>query len=66
MPCQKQSRQGAHGLNQIRISRYCDEFSFRWCGRKISDAERRDLAVVGIEGKRLYLYQPRGEDCGVV
>jgi ISXO2-like transposase domain len=50
-----------HNLSKKHMHRYCDEFSFRWNGRKLSDSERRDLAVVGIEGKRLYLYQPLGE-----
>jgi transposase-like protein len=50
-----------HHFSKKHTHRYCDEFSFRWNGRKISDSERRDLAVVGIEGKRLYLFQPRGE-----
>jgi hypothetical protein len=50
-----------HSLSKKHMHRYCDEFSFRWNGRKLTDSERRDLAVVGMEGKRLYLYQPRGE-----
>jgi hypothetical protein len=43
------------------MHRYCDEFSFRWNGRKLKDTERRDLAVAGIEGKRLLFYQAAGE-----
>ena len=50
-----------HSLSKKHMHRYCDEFSFRWNGRKLSDSERRDLAVVGIEGKRLFLYQPTGQ-----
>jgi hypothetical protein len=40
------------------MSRYCDEFSFRWNGRKLKDSERRDAAIKGIEGKRLMYKSP--------
>jgi hypothetical protein len=35
------------------LKRYIGEFDFRYNFRKISDAERRDVALKGIEGKRL-------------
>ena len=35
------------------LPRYLDEFSFRYNTRKITDAERRDEILKGIEGKRL-------------
>ena len=35
------------------LQRYLTEFDFRYNARKITDAERRDLALQGIEGKRL-------------
>jgi len=58
-------KRGVHGtfhhISKKHTSRYCNEFSFRWDGRKISDTERRDLAVKGAEGKRLFLYQPVGQ-----
>jgi len=35
------------------MHRYCDEFSFRWDHRKITDGSRMIAAIVGAEGKRL-------------
>jgi hypothetical protein len=35
------------------LKRYIGEFDFRYNFRKITDAERRDIALQGIEGKRL-------------
>ena len=40
------------------MHRYCAEFDFRWNGRKLSDSERRNLAIKGAEGKRLYYKMP--------
>jgi transposase-like protein len=55
-------KRGIHGtfhhVSKQHLHRYCDEFDFRWNGRKIEDTTRRDLAIKGIEGKRLFLYQP--------
>jgi len=49
-------KRGIHGtfhhVSKKHLHRYCDEFSFRWNGR--------NLAVQGIEGKRLFLYAPTG------
>ncbi len=42
-----------HHVSKKHLGRYCDEFSFRWNGRGMSDRERCDLAIRGIEGKRL-------------
>lgn len=42
-----------HQVSKKHLSRYCDEFSFRWNGRKLSDRERCETAIKGIEGKRL-------------
>jgi transposase-like protein len=42
-----------HKLSKKHINRYCDEFSFRWTYRKVTDAERRERAIQGAEGKRL-------------
>jgi hypothetical protein len=47
-----------HHVSRKHLHRYCNEFDFRWDGRFISDAERRDLAVKGAEGKRLYYRLP--------
>jgi transposase-like protein len=50
-----------HQLSKKHLHRYCDEFTFRWNGRKLTDSERRDAAVMGAEGKRLFYKQPVGE-----
>ncbi len=42
-----------HHVSKKHLSRYCDEFSFRWNGRKIGNGERRDRAIRGIEHKSL-------------
>lgn len=42
-----------HKLSKKHINRYCDEFSFRWTHRKVTDAERREQAIKGAVGKRL-------------
>lgn len=55
-------KRGIHGsfhhVSPKHLHRYCNEFSFRWNGRKLSDAGRRDEAVKGIEGKRLMYKMP--------
>ena len=35
------------------LKRYIGEFDFRYSNREINDAERRDVALQRIEGKRL-------------
>jgi transposase-like protein len=47
-----------HHVSKKHLHRYCDEFNFRWNGRKLEDSERRDEAVRGAEGKRLYYRTP--------
>ena len=47
-----------HHVSKKHLHRYCDEFSFRWNGRKLEDTTRRDEAVRGAEGKRLFYRQP--------
>ena len=42
-----------HSFSREHTHRYCDEFSFRWDRRKISDGERMVEAIKGAEGKRL-------------
>ncbi len=42
-----------HHLSKHHLFRYCDEFAFRWNHRKISDSERRDIAISQAVGKRL-------------
>lgn len=49
-----------HQISKKHMHRYCDEFAFRWNGRKLTDAERRDAAIMGAEGKRLLFKMPIG------
>jgi len=50
-------KRGMKGVYQhckkSHLHRYLSEFDFRYGHRKITDAERRDVALMGIEGKRL-------------
>lgn len=54
-------KRGVHGtfhhVSAKHLSRYCDEFSFRWGQRKATDGERAVAAIQGCAGKRL-VYQP--------
>jgi transposase-like protein len=47
-----------HQLSKKHLHRYCDEFTFRWDHRKVTDGERMVAAIKGAEGKRLYFNQP--------
>ncbi len=47
-----------HQLSKKHLHRYCDEFSFRWDYRQVSDGERMIAAIEGAEGKRLMYRQP--------
>lgn len=42
-----------HQLSKEHLHRYCDEFTFRWNYRKISDSDKRDIAIRQASGKRL-------------
>ena len=42
-----------HHVSREHLSRYCDEFSFRWNHRKVDDGLRTALAIQGGDGKRL-------------
>lgn len=50
-------KRGVHGIfhhvSREHLARYCDEFSFRWNHRKVTDGERTVAAIQGIFGKRL-------------
>jgi len=50
-------KRGVHGIfhhvSREHLGRYCDEFSFRWNNRKVTDGERTIAAIRGAEGKRL-------------
>jgi transposase-like protein len=42
-----------HHFSKKHLHRYCNEFSFRWNHRKVTDGERMVAALRGAEGKRL-------------
>ncbi len=46
-----------HHVSPEHLHRYCDEFSFRWSYRFVSDSERTEIAIRQAEGKRL-TYKP--------
>jgi transposase-like protein len=50
-------KRGVHGtfhhVSKEHLGRYCDEFSFRWGNRKVTDGERTIAAIQGAGGKRL-------------
>ena len=47
-----------HHVGRGHLVRYCDEFSFRYENRKVSDGTRAGMLVTGAEGKRLTYKQP--------
>lgn len=49
-----------HHMSEAHLGRYCREFDFRYNTRKITDAERTSIALLGAIGKRLTYQQPRG------
>ncbi len=49
-----------HHVSSQHLSRYVDEFSFRWNHRHVSDTERAASALKGISGKRLTYRNRRG------
>jgi transposase-like protein len=51
-----------HHVSVGHLGRYCDEFSFRYNARKMSDGARAALIVDGAEGKRLTYRQPSKAD----
>src|SRR5208282_2020369 len=58
-------KRGMKGIYQHcgeqHLQRYLDEFDFRYSNRKISDAERAEIALKGIEGKRLTYRRTNGK-----
>ena len=50
-----------HSVSRRHLDRYCDEFSFRWNSRYMTDGERTRLAIEGADGKRLTYREPRGK-----
>jgi len=57
-------KRGVHGtfhhISKKHLVRYCNEFSFRWDNRKVSDGERTEEATKGMSGKRLMLKELMG------
>jgi len=49
-----------HQLSKQHLRRYCDEFSFRWKHRKVSDGHRMVALIDATEGKRLKYRRPVG------
>jgi ISXO2-like transposase domain len=49
-----------HHVSKQPLHRYCDEFSFRWSYRKVTDGERTDAALRATEGRRLSYKKPVG------
>ena len=49
-----------HHISKKHLSRYCNEFSFRWDNRKVTDGERAENAINGFVGKRLMLKEVLG------
>jgi transposase-like protein len=47
-----------HSMSKKHLHRYCSEFAFRWCHRKVTDDERTIAAIAGAEGKRLFYREP--------
>lgn len=42
-----------HHVSEQHLKRYCGEFDFRYNYRDLTDSQRADVALLGIEGKRL-------------
>jgi transposase-like protein len=47
-----------HQLSKKHLGKYCQEFSFRWTLRSVSDGERMVAAIKGAEGRRLMYREP--------
>ena len=44
-------------MSKQHLHRYCQEFSFRWDHRKVTDSQRTEDALSGAAGKRLMYKQ---------
>jgi transposase-like protein len=51
-----------HKMSAKHLGRYCDEFSFRWDHRKVTDGQRTESAIEGAPGKRLMYKQLVGKE----
>jgi transposase-like protein len=47
-----------HHISRQHMAKYCNEFSFRWNYRNVTDGERTTAAVKAAEGKRLMYREP--------
>jgi hypothetical protein len=47
-----------HHVSKRHLHRYCDEFSFRWNGRRLDDIDRCERAIKRSEGRRLMYRLP--------
>lgn len=47
-----------HHVSKEHLDRYCDEFSFRWDYRSVTDSERTAVAIQQSKGKRLTYKMP--------
>jgi transposase-like protein len=47
-----------HHVSEEHLQKYCTEFDFRWNHRKTKDAERADILLGQVHGKRLYYRTP--------
>lgn len=45
-------------FHSVSKAHYCDEFSFRWNERKVTDAERTVKAITLSQGPRLMYKEP--------
>jgi len=50
-----------HSMSKKHLHRYCAEFAFRWCHRKVTDEARTLAAISAAEGKRLMYREPVAE-----
>ncbi len=50
-----------HHVSKQHLDRYCDEFSFRWNHRQVTDGERTVEAIKSAEGRRLMYRMPTGK-----
>ena len=51
-----------HHMSRKHLARYCDEFSFRWDHRSVTDGSRTEAAIAGAAGKRLTYRQMVGNE----
>lgn len=55
-------KRGVHGtfhhVGKNHLGRYCEEFSFRWNSREMTDADRTEAALKAAPGKRLTYRSP--------